>query len=164
MSGIYRDKLTREMIEEVEETFESLTTPGQRDAISKEKLELGLRALGMQYYWTDVKSAVKVGEDSRVDIELFIQIVSECIEQRSTWGYEEMIEAYHVYDATYNGYLEAKEIRHVLHMLGEQVENAAIEDQLREYDIDGDAQMVIPEFTKMISQTFGSDFVYDERR
>jgi len=46
------------------------------------------------------------------------------------------------------------EVKRVFTKLGEDVTETEIEDQLRQYDVDGDCQMVNTEFLKAVVEKF----------
>lgn len=124
------------------------------------KAELALKSLGMTPMSEDVKTALQeLGEE--FDLEMFCKLV--CISMQSpNWAGNEMIEAYRMFDKDGNGYIDPSELRRVFLKIGEHLDISEVEDQLREFDIDGDLQMVQAEFNKMISLTKGTDFVFND--
>ena len=145
------------MLEEVEETFSLVQENG---IMPSSKAELALKSLGMAPMSDEVRTALtEMGSD--VDIEMFIKLV--CLSMQSpTWANNEMIEAYRMFDKDCNGYIDPSELRRVFTKIGEHLDITEVEDQLREFDIDGDLQMVQAEFNKMIFLTKGSDFVFND--
>ena len=67
-----------------------------------------------------------------------------------------------MFDKDCNGFIDPSELRRVFMKIGEHLDITEVEDQLREFDIDGDLQMVQAEFNKMIFLTKGSDFVFND--
>jgi calmodulin len=145
------------MAEEVEETFSMVQENGNIPAY---KVELALKSLGMTPMTEDARTALsEMGDD--VDLEMFCKLV--CLSMQSpNWAHNEMIEAYRMFDKDGNGYIDPSELRRVFTKIGEHLDITEVEDQLREFDIDGDLQMVQAEFNKMIYLTKGSDFVFND--
>ena len=52
-----------------------------------------------------------------------------------------MNESFFLYDVDGNGYVDPKEIKRTFAKLGESLAESEAEDQLREYDIDGDNEV-----------------------
>eukprot|EP01034_Spumella_vulgaris_P021339 gene21339-27369_t len=73
-----------------------------------------------------------------------------------------MSESFSLFDKDGNGFVDPSELRRVFARVGENLSEVELEDQLREFDIDGDLQMVIAEYYKVISSTRGQDFVFDD--
>ena len=63
--------------------------------------------------------------------------------QKPNWAAEEMNECFRLFDVDGNGYVEPKEIRKAFTKIGETLADSEAEDQLREFDIDGDCQVNI---------------------
>ncbi len=155
--NFYRQNLTKEMFEEVEETFQMVAENG---IMKPNKAEIALKSLGMTPLTEDTKIALsELGDE--IDLEMFCKLV--CISMQSPqWAINEMTEAYHMFDKDGNGYIDPSELRRVFMKIGENLDVNEVEDQLREFDIDGDLQMVQAEFNKMIGLTKGSDFVFND--
>jgi Ca2+-binding EF-hand superfamily protein len=61
--------------------------------------------------------------------------------KQPNWASNEMNESFGLFDVDGNGYVDPKEIRRCFAKLGENIADSEAEDQLREYDIDGDCQV-----------------------
>ena len=79
---------------------------------------------------------------AEIDEERFIELVVECM-QKPNWAAEEMNESFCLFDVDGNGYVDPKEIRKTFTKLGENLADSEAEDQLREFDIDGDCQVFL---------------------
>lgn len=56
----------------------------------------------------------------------------------------------------YSGFISASELRHVMTNLGEKLDDEEVDEMIREADIDGDGQLNIQEFVKMMMSEGGS--------
>lgn len=160
-SSEYASKyLTKEMAEEVYDTFQTVSyLPNQ---MQPSKLSLALRALGMEATTDEMAMYQSVdGEGSNISSELFTRIVAHQLMLHPHWAVREMAEVFGMFDRDGHGFVVASEMRKLFSKYGETLEQVEAEDQLREFDIDGDAQMVIGEFQQMVAKTKGSDFVFD---
>lgn len=135
-SEVVRQSLTKEMIIEVEETFHMAAD--SNGVLPLSKLPLALKALGMSV--NDLGNSSSIDEEGVVDLDRFIQIVADCI-LSPNWASSEMTESFALFDKDGNGYLDPKELRRVFTRLGETISETELEDQLREYDIDGDFEV-----------------------
>ena len=75
-----------------------------------------------------------------IDEDSFIQLVVQC-QDKPNWCAVEMNESFFLYDVDGNGYVDPKEIKRTFAKLGESLAESEAEDQLREYDIDGDNEV-----------------------
>mmetsp|Transcript_9789 Transcript_9789/g.16149 ORF Transcript_9789/g.16149 Transcript_9789/m.16149 type:complete len:175 (-) Transcript_9789:785-1309(-) len=157
-SDATRQNLTKEMLTELEETFGMLADSNGK--MSHQKLPLALKALGMTMHETGI-DAGNFQSTEDLTIDKFLQIVHDCM-KHPNWAANEMNESFALFDRDKNGYVEPSELHKVFTKINENLTDTELEDQLREFDIDGDLQMVIAEYYKMISTTRGSDFVFEE--
>lgn len=205
---MYRQKLTKEMLAEVEESFYSICDK-ETGTITPMELSLLLKSFGMENF-EDLKgkgkdallacglglpadegtstsasasanvttegevevtttvasassSASKESTSSvTIDIDFVIMLISYIIEGTSNWCYNEMEESFHVFDKDRRGFLDPLELKRVFIMLGEDLAEGDLLAQIDEFDIDGDRQMQLEEWIKMVSSTKGLDYVFDE--
>lgn len=54
---------------------------------------------------------------------------------------ESLLDAFRIFDKDGNGFIDAKELRHVLVHLGEKLKDDEVDELLREVDINGDNQI-----------------------
>lgn len=176
---LVRQTLTKEMTIELEETFAMLADSTGKMPFSK--VPLALKALGMTL--NESNEGTNPQQDD-LNIDRFLQIVTDCM-RHPNWAANEMNESFALFDKDNNGLIEPSELRRVFTKLGEKLTETELEDQLREFDIDGDLQvrgrlskdssdiltlvvallyiqMVIAEYYKMIASTKGSDFIFEE--
>lgn len=132
---IVRQTLTKEMTVELEETFNTLADATGK--VSYQKLPLALRALGMTLNESNEAAGF---QQEDVTIDKFLQIVTDCM-KHPNWAANEMNESFALFDKDNNGFIEPPELKRVFTKLGEKLTDAELEDQLREFDIDGDLQV-----------------------
>ena len=56
-------------------------------------------------------------------------------------GPEEMDQAFRMFDKDGDGYIDARELRHLLTNLGEKLTDLEVDEMIREVDIDGDGKV-----------------------
>lgn len=129
-----RQNLLKEMFTEVEETFNAVAD--SNSMMPPAKLPLALKALGMSL--GDVEDVKNHTED--IDLDKFIEIVLSCM-KKPNWAANEMHEVYAIFDKDGSGNIDVTELRRVFHRLGENLMETELQDQLREFDIDGDLEV-----------------------
>lgn len=149
-----RENLTKEMLAELEETFESAAEAN--GVLQLSRLPLALKALGMSMSESDPALHTK-----EIDLERFLEIVQTCM-KHPTWAANEMSESYALFDRHAAGNIGPGDLRTVFSRLGENLLETELRDQLREFDIDGDLLMAVAEYYKMISATRGLDFAFED--
>lgn len=158
MSGGYnvphqlKNSFSKEMYEEVEETFRMLDT-NQTGLITKKQMRLAEKVLGLIVDSKDNISGDESDNGELIDFEHFVGSILEQME-KPHWISAASREAFGIFDKDGNGHLDAVEMKRVMNKMGEELTEAEIEDQLRHYDIDGDFQMVANEFVKVVTEKF----------
>ncbi|RYH12830.1 hypothetical protein EON65_37180 [archaeon] len=125
-----RQNLTKEIFFEVEDTFNLACEPSGQLPVSK--LPLALKAMGMSMNEADIE----IGSDD-MDFEKFLEIVLNCM-KHPNWAANEMSESYSLFDKEAAGTIGPAELRSVFTRIGENLMESELEDQLKEFDIDGD--------------------------
>lgn len=134
--------LTKEMKEELDETFSMASNASGHMPINK--LSLALKALGFETSDEDINAFMSGELENFVNRDLFYRIVSYNMMTQTQWAAREMNETFAVYDRDGNGFLDAAELRRIFLKIGENnIDLVEIEDQLREFDLDGDTQVSI---------------------
>ena len=146
-SGNSARTFSREMFVELEETFQ-MCDEGGAGVLNRKQLGLALKCFGLSWNKENVDEVLD-GLPEFIDFDSYANIIKKLM-QHPQWAQLEMAEAFNVYDKDGNGFLDPSELRRVFTRLGEVVSENEIEDQLRRYDIDGDVQMVVAEFMKMV--------------
>ena len=152
-----RSSFSKEIYDEVEETFRMLDTTGSH-SITKSQLRLAEKVLG---FAVDAKDSVQeVDNGELIDFEHYLTIVLEHME-KPLWIQSEAREAFTIFDKDGNGFLDAVEMKRVMTKIGEELTDAEIEDQLRHYDIDGDFQMMASEFVVRITNFHNLSIIFN---
>jgi calmodulin len=133
ISEFARQNLTKEMLLEAEDTFRMVCD--SNGFITHEKLNLAFKALGL-----NLEENKNVIEDVAMDLDKFLLVVYESMRDNK-WIANELTETYNIFDCDGNGCIDPDEVRRVFFKLGENITDSEINDQMREYDIDGDCQV-----------------------
>lgn len=96
----------------------------------------------------DMIAEVDANKDGTIDFKEFLGLMSRQSKGRDSQ--EELREAFKVFDKDGNGYISAAELRHVMTSLGEKLTDEEVDAMMKEADADGDGQVDIEEFTKMM--------------
>jgi Ca2+-binding EF-hand superfamily protein len=135
---IVRQTLTKEMTAELEETFAMLVDANGK--MPYQKLPLALKALGMRMNESNETGGSQQQQDD-LSLDKFLQIVVDCM-KHPNWAAIEMNESYSLFDKANNMYIDAMDLRRVFNKLGEKLSETELHAQLREFDIDGDLQVI----------------------
>ena len=65
----------------------------------------------------------------------------------------EIREAFKIFDRDGNGYIDAKELKHVVTRMGEVLTNEEADEFMKEADLDGDGKLDYNEFVTMMLQS-----------
>ena len=150
-----REHVTKEMLLEVQDTFDILADP-QTGLMPITKLALALKAFDLT---PDLVDSVRIPAEFDVDKFLEIIIVGT---KNPLWCANEMSEVFRIFDKNESGYLERDEIRTIFSRLNETYNETEIADQLREFDLDGDGRIVFAEFANMVLITKGKDYLFED--
>ncbi|XP_052767259.1 calmodulin-A-like [Mya arenaria] len=82
---------------------------------------------------------------SMEDLKRVIQTKAPALETR-----ESLLDAFRIFDKDGNGYIDAKELRHVLVHLGEKLKDDEVDEMYREVDITGDNQIMYEDIVRAI--------------
>ena len=139
-----KNRLSREFLDEMEDVFISLSTTGELSGWAPtSSLPKVLIALGLDM--NDLIRDLMNDKEFHLEYEVFLEVVCGCIDQTKSFLVPEMTEAYAIFDKSGVGQTTATDFRSALNKLGENVEIADMEDQLREFDTDRDVKMGINE-------------------
>jgi calmodulin len=154
-STIYANKFTREMISVFEETFDIVAN--EQDRMPVEMLPTVLSSLGL-----DVSTALyrDITDTKTIDFEVFLSIVSICIENTS-WMMDELLETFNIFDKDGDGSLDKTELKRVFTKLGESLTDKELDEQIKEFDVDCDCEVGFSEWVMMFNNTRGVDFVFN---
>lgn len=130
------EELTKEMLEELQETFELASEGGI--SFPATKLPLVLKSLGMSLNDLDNHKPL----EGDIDWDKFIHVVVACL-KKPNWAANEMSESYALFDKDALGNIGPQELRVVFARLGENLLEREVEDQLKEFDMDGDLMVCL---------------------
>lgn len=135
---------------EYKEAFALFDSDGDGTITSKE-LGVVMRSLGQTPTEAELKemiAEVDANKDGTIDFKEFLGLMASQTKERDSE--EELREAFKVFDKDGNGFISAAELRHVMTSLGEKLTDEEVDAMMKEADTDGDGQVDIEEFTKMM--------------
>ncbi len=157
INDVLKQILSIEMINEAEATFTTLADA--QGIMQYHRIPLALKALGMSL--EDFGGEMENYSEEEVDIDKFLSIVVECL-KCPAWAANEMEEAFRLFDNDGNGYIDPTEFQRILGRLNENLLESEVKEQLKEYDLDGDMELVLTEYHRMIASTKASDFIFED--
>ena len=78
------------------------------------------------------------------DLTIFLTDLDQTVEIR---------EAFKIFDRDGNGYIDAKELKHVVTRMGHVLTSAEADEFMKEADLDGDGKLDYNEFVAMMMQS-----------
>ncbi|XP_018426761.1 PREDICTED: calmodulin-alpha-like [Nanorana parkeri] len=141
------DHLTEEQIAEFKEAFSLYDMDGDGTIATKELGTL-MRSLGQGPTEAELQNMIhEVDADGngRIDFPVFLALMTRKMKHEGQEE-EEIREVFRVFDKlTYyfdgNGYISVAELRHVMTNLGDKLTDEAVDDMIREVNIDGDGRV-----------------------
>ena len=97
---------------------------------------------------TDMVNEVDTNKNGLIDFEEFVVLMKKKMTKNDER--RELLDAFSVFDKDQNGYISAKELKEVMHSIGEKLTDEEVEEMIREADTDGDGQVDIQEFERMV--------------
>ena len=148
-------KLTRDMREELEEAFCSISTNAALNGQAPTRL---LHKVGKAYGLTLTHKALSLADNEAymMDAETFFQLVCGCLDNTPEWCLTEQAEIFNLFDADKDGLLETTELQRLVNQIGESAEIEDCEAQVKEYGQD-QKSMRLHEWREMIDSTRGCD-------
>lgn len=142
--------LSEQQISNFMEAFIMFDKDGDGTINTKELGHL-MRSLGQnptEEELEDMINEVDVDGNHVIDFTEFLQLMAN---KSKDEDYEsELREAFKVFDRDGNGYISSQELRYVMMNMGEKLTEAEVEEMIKNGDIDGDGQLDIEEFIKMM--------------
>jgi len=142
------EQLTAEQLDEFKEAFQLFDKDGD-GKITGEELGTVMRALGQNPTQAEIKDIVKeIGGNGTVEFPEFLSMMQR--RMKSTDNEEQIREAFKVFDKNGNGFVEIKELRHVLTTLGEKLTPEEVDGVLKEADADNDGKINLQDFLRVM--------------
>ncbi|XP_046582415.1 uncharacterized protein LOC124289793 [Haliotis rubra] len=144
-------QLTEDQIAEFKEAFCLFDKDGDGTITTKE-LGTVMRSLGQnptEAELQDMINEVDADGNGIIDFPEFLTMMSKKLQGADST--DELREAFLVFDKDGDGFISAKELRHVMTNLGEKLTDDEVEEMMREADGDGDGQVNYDEFVKMMT-------------
>lgn len=120
-------KMTNEFYTEVIDVFKLLSDNFGSDYFPSRQLPTALKVLGLDVL-SDV-ATVRSNQDEPIDLKEFVKIVADHIDS-SQWCFNEMNEAFSIFDKDNNGFISPLDIKRVFTKINETLTGAEIEDQV----------------------------------
>ncbi|OMJ29962.1 Calmodulin [Smittium culicis] len=144
------NKLTDDQIAEFKEAFQLFDKDGDGSVTTS---ELGVVMRSLNQNPSDAELADMINEidadgNGTIDFPEFLTLMARKMKDTDTE--EEIREAFKVFDKDGNGFISASELKHVMTSLGEKMSEAEVEEMIAEADTDGDGQINLEEFLKMM--------------
>lgn len=139
-------------LEDFREAFLMLDRDGD-GRISWEELGYVMKTLGHKVSETHLKEIMKLIDDNGngvIDFEEF----SDMLDKTKSIADPEadLKEAFRVFDLDGDGVITAKELKLVMHSLGQPVSQPDIDEMMKEADINSDGQVDFSDFVAMMSK------------
>ncbi|GLU20015.1 hypothetical protein SLE2022_362330 [Rubroshorea leprosula] len=145
--------LTPQKKQEIKEAFELFDTDGS-GIIDAKELNVAMRALGFEMTEEQIKQMIAdVDKDGSggIDFDEFVHMMTAKIGERDT--NEELMKAFRIIDQDKNGKISFTDIKHMAKELGENFSDQEIHEMIEEADRDGDREVNVEEFFKMMKKT-----------
>ncbi|XP_031554587.1 calmodulin-A-like [Actinia tenebrosa] len=144
------DKIPEEQLQELREAFIMFDQDGSGFICSKE-LNSIMRALGMnptEDELQDMINEVDFDGNGVLDFPEFVQLMQD--QKKPDEEEEELVNAFHVFDADGKGYIEASELRELLKNMDDKITEKELRDLLRFTHLDEDRKISFLEFANLI--------------
>ncbi|WAR18065.1 CALM1-like protein [Mya arenaria] len=150
-SGTTKNSKTKKQKSEIEQIFEKIDLNND-GRISVIELTKAARLLGMNPTQDEAAQMIadcNPSQEGYVNKSEFRKLFSD---QKADIDaqVEEMKTAFKVFDKDNSGTISRDEIREVLNMAGEKIDDSEIDEMLRKVDIDGDGNISIDEFAAVM--------------
>ena len=141
--------LTSSQIKELQETF--VYFDKDKDGrISSKELGLVMQSLGQNPTDSEIRdiiNEVDADRNGQLDFEEFVTMMS--IHMKTADEMEkELQQAFKVFDANGDGYINVDELRQAMTTIGERMTDKEINDIMKQWDSDGDGKIDYDEFVK----------------
>lgn len=88
--------------------------------------------------------------DGSIDFLEFLEVMANKMGEHTFE--DDLRDAFQLFDTDCNGYISKRELTFVLTSLGEQITDAAVENMIKEVDLDGDGRVNYEEFLRIMKK------------
>ncbi|XP_015370763.1 PREDICTED: caltractin-like, partial [Diuraphis noxia] len=137
---------------EINEVFDLMDTSGQM-TISTRDFKFALKALGLELprdQYIQLLSRMEKDQKGLIKKEIFIKEMSKVLPKRDVKI--DMIKAFRLIDEDDTGKIDFNNLKNLAILLGEQVSDEDIINMLNAADEDGDGQVNLTEFMRIIER------------
>ncbi|CAD5113613.1 DgyrCDS2773 [Dimorphilus gyrociliatus] len=148
-------EITEDELKEYREAFK-LFDKDNNGYITTKELGTVMRSLGQnptEQELIDKINEVDVDGSGTIDFQEFVVMMA----RQQCMGREELEQAFRIFDANGDGYIDSAELRHLLTNVGEKLSDEDVDEMIAEVDVDGDGKVNWKEFVQMMSQMMGMD-------
>ncbi|KAK6183521.1 hypothetical protein SNE40_010991 [Patella caerulea] len=141
-----------ETISEFREAFTLFDKDGD-GFVTADELGTVMRALGgtiTDAELNEMVASVDTDKNNLIDFPEFLTYMAKTLSKKESP--DTVLEAFAVFDKDNNGFISARELRHVMTNLGERLTDEEVDEMIREADMDGDGQINYTEFVKLMTQ------------
>ncbi|XP_052276026.1 calmodulin-A-like isoform X3 [Dreissena polymorpha] len=121
----------------------------QDGKVSTDQATQIIRSIGISPTMDEISDMLGTRQGDKLftleDLKRIIQTKAPPVESR-----ESLLDAFRIFDKDGNGFIDAKELRHVLVHLGEKLKDDEVDELLREVDINGDNQISYEDMVRTI--------------
>ncbi|KAK2154774.1 hypothetical protein LSH36_258g05110 [Paralvinella palmiformis] len=136
-------------MQEYKEAFQMFDKDGD-GTISTKELGIVMRSLGQNPTESELQeiiNEVDIDGNGKIDLDEFIVMMArqQCLSPA------ELEQAFRMFDRDHDGFIDARELRHLLTNLGEKLTDQEVDEMIREVDVDGDGKVDYGEFVAMLN-------------
>eukprot|EP00092_Neocalanus_flemingeri_P042475 GFUD01046431.1.p1 GENE.GFUD01046431.1~~GFUD01046431.1.p1 ORF type:complete len:152 (-),score=62.52 GFUD01046431.1:73-528(-) len=136
---------------EFKEAFNEFDKDGSGTISTKELLGV-MRSMGQNPTEDELLALVMevdVNGDGTIDFDEFLGMMKQKANEADEDS--DLKEAFQIFDRDRNGYIDRKELKKVVSMLGTMLTKEEVDDFMKEADVDGNGKLDYDEFVKMMS-------------
>ena len=148
-----RHNLTKLFLDDATDTFSMMA--GDSSVFDVNRLPIALQSLGLSMHGIHFDDEI---DNITVDLGLFLQIVSSCMDKRD-WMVSEIKETFLIFDRAESGIAVLDDFKRVLTKLGENLSEKEIEEQImmgrtsQVFSANFDKQLVVDDFVHACKNT-----------